>query len=503
MLNIIKSSIKNSLIYGLGNIAIKLVGLVLIPIYTDPKYLSTSDYGVLGILEVSSQFFVALFGLALVQALTRWYWDKKYVNSQKSIFFTISTFTISFSVLASLSLVFFSGRLSVLLFDKPDFSEIIILMLFATVFQVNSVVPLTLMKLQSKAGLYSKSNIIKLVITLFLTIYLVVFQERGLNGIFEAQIAGSIFFFIMLSGFLRKNIFPRFELKILREMLVFSAPLVFASISGILLSTFDRYTLNYMGSLKDVGVYTLGFKIANTIKILVVTSIQLTLSPLIFKMMDKEGNKRFYSKIMTYSGFIVMIVVLALSLFSTEIVKVFTSSPEYWRSTSIISIISLSVFFGFLKDTSLIGLQIKKRTKIIGIVIMAIALLNLGLNIVFIPRFNIVGAAIATLLSQVIFFLAVLFFAQKVYYIPFELLKIFKMLVLALILFGLGALCSDMSLLPRLIIKSVILISFPLLLYFIGFYEQVEILSLKEIWNKWSKPGDWNKNINNFLKKDH
>jgi len=47
MLKDVKSTIKNALVYGLGNVSVKLVGLVLIPVYTNPVYLSMDDYGVL------------------------------------------------------------------------------------------------------------------------------------------------------------------------------------------------------------------------------------------------------------------------------------------------------------------------------------------------------------------------------------------------------------------------------------------------------------------------
>jgi O-antigen/teichoic acid export membrane protein len=502
MLEIIKSTVRNSFIYGIGNVAIKLVGLVLIPIYTNPEYLSTNDYGALGILEVSSQFLVALLGLALVQALTRWYWDKKFLQNQKSIFFTILFFTIGMSILAVLALAPFSNGLSDLLFKSSDYSYLIVLMLISSAFMVISQVPMSLMKLQSKSGLYSISNIVKLLVTLILTIYLVVFQKRGLNGIFEAQILGNVFFFLMLVGYLKRNIIPRFELKILREMLVFSAPLVLGSVSGILLTIFDRYALNYITNLEDVGIYTLGYKIANSIKILIVTSIQLAISPLLFKMMNKEGNKRFYSKVMTYSSYVVLIVVLAISLFSLEIVKVFTSSQVFWRSSTLIPILSLSVFFGLLKDTSLIGLQITKKTKIIGIVVLIIAILNLGLNIVLIPKYNIMGAAVSTLLSQIIFFIVILIYAQNYYEIPFEIWKISKMLLVGLVLYGISFLATGSELVIRLVVKIILLTSFPFILKWINFYDEIELDTLKNVWKSWKNPGDWKSNLKRYSGKN-
>jgi len=92
MLSNIKYTIRNSLIYGLGNLSVKLVGLVLITVYTNPQFLSISDYGVLGVMEATAQIVIALLGLALTQAFTRWYWDKEYSKKQKTIFFTLLTF---------------------------------------------------------------------------------------------------------------------------------------------------------------------------------------------------------------------------------------------------------------------------------------------------------------------------------------------------------------------------------------------------------------------------
>ncbi len=495
MLSNIKSAVRNSLIYGLGNLSVKLVGLVLIPVYTNPKFLSFSDYGVLGVMEATTQIIIALLGLALTQAFTRWYWDKEYSKKQKSIFFTLLTFLFGISLLCVICLIPFTEQFSEVLFKKTDFSFLIKLMLISSAIQMLSMIPLTLLKLQGKPGLYSTSNILKLLVTLLFTIYLVVFNAKGLEGIYEAQIIGGVIFFVLLSRFIIKNIQARFELKILGEMLIFSLPLILGSISGILLITFDRYTLNYLADLTDVGVYTLGYRIANTIKILVIVSVQLALSPMLFKMMDQPDNKRFYSKIMTYFSYLVILAVMFLSFFSLEIVKVFTASVKYWDAAKVIPVISFALFFGMLKDTSLIGLQIIKKTKIIGAIIFLVAILNLFLNILLIPRYTIMGASVATLISQIIFFIVIFIFAQRHYFIPYELMKIAKMTLLALILYGLSLLTSELNLVLRLVIKTTLIISFPFLLYPLGFYEKIELDRLRGAWRKWRNPAKWKENL--------
>lgn len=495
MLQNLKATAKNSFIYGIGNFTIKLVGLLLIPIYTNTQYLSLDDYGALGILEAASQILVALAAIAMPQALTRWYWDKKYIDKQKSIFFTVFSFLLVLIILICLFLFPFSRTLSLLLFHHDHYALLIKMMLVSSGLQVLVTIVLTLMKLQEKSGYYSLSSIFRLTAILLITIYLIVYRGKGLYGIYAAQILGSVAFFILLTPYIIKNIRFRFEKPVLVEMLQYGYPLVLGSMSGILLTTFDRFTLNFLGNLPDVGVYSLGYKISNTIKILIVTSLQLAVSPQIFKMMDQPDNKRFYSRIMTYFSFVVLFSVMGISFFAQEIIKVITVDTRYWRAIGIIPILSMAIFFGMLKDTALIGLQITKKTKIIGTVISLIALLNLGLNVLLIPEFSIFGAAWATLFSQIIFFGIILFFAQKHYPIPYEYRRIIKMVILAVCMYGVVVIINDTALWIRLVVKTTLLAAFPFILYLIGFFEKVELKSLKGFWLKWKVVNNWKNNI--------
>ena len=51
MLKELKNTIRHTAIYGFGNVAVKLIGFVLMPLYT--KHISVPEYGILGILEVT------------------------------------------------------------------------------------------------------------------------------------------------------------------------------------------------------------------------------------------------------------------------------------------------------------------------------------------------------------------------------------------------------------------------------------------------------------------
>ena len=493
MLKTVKSIAKNSIIYGIGNISSKLVGFILIPLYT--KHLSVYDYGILSIIEITLQLLVSLIGLKIYSALLRWYWDKDYKFKQKSLFFTSSSFVLFISVLIVIGLSLTADKLANLLFGDTDYSYIIILMLISAGLQVNIQMIQTLMRIQEKPIIYSISSISRLILTLFCTIYFIVYLGQKVDGIYEAQIIGQILFFLITAWYVAKNIESKIEWLILKEMFIYSFPLIFAEVAGVVFAITSRYCLKFLITMEEVGVFSLGFKVANTIKVFMVASVMLAITPIIYKKMDDPDNKRFYSKIMTYFCFGIMFFVLGLSILGKESIKFLAQNHDYWDAYKIVPILSFSVLFAMLKDISLTGLHITKKTIVIAGLIMIMSVINLALNIIFIQVLATLGAALATLVAQILFFLVVYQYAQKYYPIPYEIPKILKMICVGILLYLLSLLTDELYLFYRLTIKLALISLFPIILYFWNFYEEIELIRLGQLWYKWKNPKKWKDNI--------
>jgi len=493
LLHNIKIAVKGSAIYSIGNMSLKLMGLILLPLFV--QRLSLSEYGILGILEVTVQILVSTFGLGIWYALERWYWDKDYLNKQKSMYFTVLAFSFVIALFLFFSVSGASIPLSEFLFDSSDYSYVLVLMSVIAGLELMAQSPAMLLRLKTKSLIFTLSFTLKLIITLAFTLYFLIFKGKKIDGIFEAQLIGEIFYFLILMLSCIKDIQFKFEFGILKDMVVYRLPLVFSSVFIVLLSFTDRYALKFLSNLSDVGVYSLGYKLANTIKVILISSAWFAISPMIYKMMDKPDNKRFYSKIMTYFTFGVVIFVIGLSIYGKEIIYLFASKPEYRLAYKIVPIISFAILFGMLKDVAFIGLNINRKTKIMASLITIIAILNLGLNILFIPYFQSIGAAMATLISQIIFFLLVLKYSQKTYYIPYEFKKVGTMILIGLVLVITGNLFNRMYLPFRLVLKLAIIFSFPIILYLFNFYEKIELDRLRGAWRKWRNPAKWKENL--------
>lgn len=489
MFQLIKTSIRDTFVYSLGNVFLRLSGFILLPLFL--AHLTPDEYGVLGILEVSTQVLVYLFSLALYLPLMRWYWDKPYAERRRRMFFTVLAFSGLMTLLMFLLITPFASALAGFLFHRSQSTLLVRLMLLVAGLQIITQIPVTLLRVQGKAVFYTVSYLVNFVISTALTVFFIHALGMKVEGIYWAHACGYGAQLIILTKFILQNAQPRFDGPLLKEMLAFSFPIVLSSLAGILITIADRYVLNILGQLKDVGVYSLAFKIANTLNVLIISSANLALTPLIYQRMDDPQNKRFYTKVMTYMTFGVMFFVLGISLFGQEIIKLFAKNKSYWEAYHLIPILSFAFVFAMLKDLATIGLNITKKTKIIGGIVTLTSVINVGLNFLCVHWWQTTGAAIAVLVTYIVFFVAMYSAAQKEYHIPYEIGKILRLVLIGALLTSLGMVSAPAALWVRLLIKCGLIALFPVILYYAEFFEAVELESLKRIWHTWRNPLTW------------
>lgn len=494
MLKYVKETVKNSAIYGIGNLSVKLVGFILIPYLTDPKYLSIQDYGALGILEAVSQIAIFVMGIGLYNAMFRWFYEQN-EEENKATFFTVLATSSSLVVGILFAVFIWKSEFTNLLFSSQKYQDILLLAFVSTGLQAVSQIPATLMRLQDKAGFFTSSNILKLIVTLLVTLYFLVWENNGLSAIYYGQIAGFLAYFCLLIPYVLNNSILKIHTAVFREMMGYSFSMMIAGIAAASINVLDRFVLNSMSGLEEVGLYSLGYKVSSILKVFVIGSVSMALTPLIFRKINDKDNTRFYTKTMTYYGFGMMLCIIGVSLFSKEAIKFFTGSTAYWSAVNLIPIFAFGLYFSALKDVAATGLHITKKTSRISFVTAIVSALNLSLNILLIPYFGAEGAALASLVSQFIFFIGLLYYSNKNYPIPYEWKKISLIFIVGIGLVYTTLLSNDQSLAVRLLLKTLALLSFPIILYFFNFYEEIELIQIKGIWKKWCNPIRWKSNL--------
>jgi O-antigen/teichoic acid export membrane protein len=247
----------------------------------------------------------------------------------------------------------------------------------------------------------------------------------------------------------------------------------------------DRFIIPQYLSYSDLGIYTLGYKMGGIINMFILQSFQLGFLPIAFKMFEDKDAKRFFSKVLTYFSFVLIIAALGLSMFAKELIILFsTSNSDYWAAFVVVPLISFSFVIKGWQYYFSLGLHYVKRTSYNAWIVMGCAALSLGLNFLLIPEFGIMGAAITITLANLVMAILYYFVSQRFYRINFELSRILKMTVTGAVLYGLSFFAGESQFWTGIIIKVLLFAAFPVILYYLKFFEQAELMHISQTGEK-------------------
>ncbi len=477
MLDRVKRTFRHGAIYSLSTLATKLVGFILLPLYT--QKLVPAEYGIWGILEITIMILGQLLLLGQSQAFIRFYHAKEIEVDRRALFTTQSLFV--FVVAACVWTV--GEMLSPVVaryFSQPDAFRLYFRLLFVIVFfrMLNNYF-LGVLRAKEQPVLYSSLNIAKFGVLLSANLIFLLYFQMKIEGILLAAVCGELVLFGGLILALRREWSRRWDVRILKQTIRFGAPLVIGGMAWMFLNMGDRYLLKLLTSYHQVGVYSTGYKIGNVVNILLIQPFVMSFLPLGYRFYRKKGDTRYYSKMFLYLTFLSAWVGLALALFSKELLPLVARRPGYWIAWQVVPLVCLS--YVFVGATAVVGIAFHLRNKTYygaNITVMT-AILNLIFNVLFIPVWGMMGAAAATLLAFAIRFFLVKVMAARLLTVPYEMRKFFLMVTVWAALVGFGLWANQRSLLEAITLKGLSLFLFPLLLYPLKFYEPVEVQTIR------------------------
>lgn len=472
MLARLKTTIQQSFIYSLSNVAAKAVGVILLPLYL--HNLSVSAFGVWDLFDTTIQIIAEIVILGQASAIIFLNNSDEYKAKKSSALYTLSIFVLLFGSLIVLCTEAF-------LFYFPSFitgtivkAEYIRLASYIILLRVMSNLFFAKVRAEEDAKFYTLISVFRVILIAAFTIFFVAEKQLGiLGGLYGFLLAETI-----ITAILTIKVIPQMKVNFSNELLSvaikFGLPLVFSSLGFMLLNLSDRYIIKLLLGAEYVGIYGLGYRVAGVLNMFLIYPFTLSLMPISYKYFGQQDDKRLYSKLMTYSTFVFVWGFVFLSLFGPEIVLIFSPQGNYDSTFLLIPIILLSYVFSGMRITAQLGMLLTKNTKYIAWITIFAALLNIILNFIFIPLYGIIAAAVNTLISFVLFYFITQFASDKYYKIPYENSKIILMIILGSVLAGAVYFISGISFV-NVILKLFITILFPLILFVFKFYEKAEL----------------------------
>lgn len=423
------STARHTAVYSVGNLSTKLIGLVLLPLYT--ARLTVENYGRFAILEVTMQFLIMICGMKLVSGMFRWCSDTEDFNEQGRIIYTSYTTMIGLAVVLNLLFQPLRGTWSNLFFGSTDFGFLFSLIFINVGLEIINSIPMNVLRFRQKSMLYVTLFSLKMATALGLNVYFIAYAGKGIDGILLSHVCANGLFLLLTIPIMIQNSVPKFNSAALRELLHYSLPLVVSAISVQLLTIGDRFILKYYLAYEDVALYSLAFKIAGVINVFLIQSFTLSFLPIAYRMSTRPDGKQFFIRIHTYFAGALVIAALLLSLFSREVLMVFARSEEYYTAALFVPLLSLTFVFKGMQYLYSLSFHYVKKTHYNAVIVFGGVALNFLLNFILIPRYGIWGAAIATVISSLGLAAAFYLVSQAFYAVHYKVGTIGGMLFLA------------------------------------------------------------------------
>jgi len=484
MSNIIKVLFKQSFLYSIGSSALQLASFLLVPLYA--RYLTPSEFGVQALFVILISILSLSIDLGIKSSISRVYYD--YTTDLEKRIFTGNAFAFTNILgIIIIAICFAFDRQATVFLTGSDRYVLIYRYVLYDIFFTNSFqIYLAFLRVRNKPYKYIAFSVGKLIAILLLTIYYVAVKKQGLTGLFKASAFASLILYLITLPLVMRGSKLSANTKMLKNMIAFGLPFVPAGIFSFIITSSDRYILKLFSDLQEVGQYAMGYKFGLIINVFIVQPFVLAWPQQIVPISMKENANDIFSKIITYY--------IAISVLITTILLVFLDNayallltPEYFRSITVVPFVAISYICNGLYYIFLVGVFLRKKTIYPPLIFAFGSLLNLGLNLYFIPKWGMLGAAITTLIAYSSIPILTYFISNRFYKMKLEYIRILKIIIVFVITYFITSFIPFHSGYKEMVLKATILLFSPLFLYLVNFFEEKEKREIRGIFLKLRK----------------
>ncbi len=388
-----KELAKNTIIIFIGKFCTQFVSFLLIPLYT--KYLITSDYGYVDLIQTYLTLIVPIVILRMDISVFRFLIDERNNEDNKTKIITTTLVMLLLQIVIFIALFYMIN----LYFNINYGIYIVINVIFMALSNVF---------MQISRGIgdvigYSISSIICAIITIFSNIFLIVGLKRDASSILISSALGNAFCSIYLIvrnklyKFIKRNLFDK---KLLKKMLKISLPMIPDGLSWWVVNVSDRTIISFFKGTTYSGIYAISCKFSNILSSLF-QIFNITWQESASLHIDDKDRDEFFSNVLN-TTFRIFSIISLLIIICLPYVYDLIVGKDYKTSYLYIPILLLgNIFFAVANVVGAVYIA-KKDTKHIAKTTIMAAIINVIVNVIFINKLGLWSATISTLVSYII-----------------------------------------------------------------------------------------------------
>lgn len=410
--------VKDTVIYFVTTILNQSIPFVLIPIIT--QEFSNADVGALSLFNIFNLIFSTVTAFSLNAYLQYIYYRKK--EEVPVTIFNILLVSLVANIVLGLINVFILKNV-VAYIDIPIYYAwwIPISSFFSLIYFLY----LILLRNEGKAQKYGVLSTIMTISNFGLSLYLIyttdlLWESRAIPAMILPILFGFYTFYLLIK---EKQIQFSIDKGLIKTALVYSLPFLGIVLLRQVLDFSDRYILDYFCGKANLGIYDMGYKIGMLVYV-AINSFHLVFVPKVyeyFSALEKEPSDALKYKIVTmfHAYFIIIVCITGAVLLTGKFLFAINYiDPKFADSAYIVLPIAISyLFYGLYTVSGVIIGQTFKNMYNLYVVTIGIVV-NLGLNIMYIPKYGGMAAAWSTFITFVVMYVITFIMATKIISLP-------------------------------------------------------------------------------------
>lgn len=467
---------KHSSIYTIGNIINRLGAFLLLPVYTN--YLTVSEYGALELFYVAMAIVSGVLGIGMAHATLRFYFD---YEKQKDRDVAVSTNFIGSFVITLLGLLVISVFTEGIAreFLGTDQYTLGLYIIYATLLlELSSQICLAYIRAIENSVFFVVISFIKLVVQVALNSYLLIVEEAGVTGVLLGNLVTVLLGWIVLAYFTINRCGFKFHLNKFYPVMKYCAPFLLSTIVGLISTNADKFILNYLISLEALGLFALALKFSMIIDQLIGDPFSRSYGAFRYTVMNNSNAAELQASIVKYLLIAATFIALVISFFVKDVLNVM-SNETFWPAADLVPIIMVSAVIKLLIYPAQTGILVAKKTKYLFYFRVISALVSAAGSYFLISYIGIEGACISLVFTEGVTLYLTHTYSQKYFEVTYEYWCLFKIILIALLVYIPVLFIGDTSALTLVIVKLILLALNLALVFRTGVLTNIEIVKIK------------------------
>lgn len=413
--------LKKFIEFAIGNGIVLVLGFISSPIIS--RLITPEQLGKASMFTTFTSLIIVVVMMGIDQAYIRYYYDEDENNRGgllgKSLFITIFL-----NLLVTSILLFFYRRISIFIVDEVSF-PLVLLILINTVFSIISNFAMIHVRMKQKGKLYSLLNVVnKASYLIFVGLLFVIFKDNYMTIIIATILSNLVKTIWAIIS--EKNDWKKIKLlnkvnTTTKELVTYGTPFIFSMAITWVFQSVDRISLRVFSTYEEIGLYTGAMTI-----IALLNNFQGAFTtfwtPVAYeKYKNNPEDIKFFSNINQIVS--AAMLLLSVGLIATKDIVIGLLGVDYRGAQFIFPFLVFMPIMYTISETTVLGINFKKKTKYHIYIASFSAIFNVIGNIILVPSLGAKGAAISTGLSYIVFFISRTYYGNKYYNIKLNLSK--------------------------------------------------------------------------------